>query len=345
MGGQAHNKAVGGARPVARTNPAGQSSGVQPASLEQLALALAEQSHGLLTRSQLKELGLSPNQIDHLLHSGRWERQSDVIFRVVGSPRTSLQRTAAAVADCGPKAVLSHWSAAAMWGLAGCPLEPFTTCRTGSPRRGSDLAQIHPVRALPSYWCTSLEGIPIVRPEFLALQIFSVSKDARAERLVDNLWSQHLLTGASITEFLDDLGRSGRNGTAGLRRYLAARGPNYTPSDSNLESRLRQILEEAGIFLLPQVNVGTAERWTGRVDFRHPNLPLIIEVQSSRYHDALVDQRADAARMLELRSAGFYVLEITDNMVWTRPADVVRIVERAVDRCRTNQFRYAPDPL
>ena len=319
---------------------------MQAASLEHLALALAEKSHGVLTRDQLKELGLSHNQIDHLLESGRWERLTSVIFRVVGSPRTPLQRTAAAVADCGPSAVLSHWSAAAMWGLAGCPLEPFSTCRTGSPRRGSDLAQIHPVRALPSQWCTSLEGIPIVRPEFVALQIFSVSKEARAERLVDNLWSQHLLTGASITQFLDDLGRRGRNGTAGLRRYLAARGPNYTPSDSNLESRLRQILQEAGIFLQPQVNVGTTERWTGRVDFRHPDLPLIVEVQSSRYHDALVDQRADAARMLELRSAGFSVLEITDAMVWTRPAEVVRIVGSAVDRCETNSsFCLAPDPL
>jgi very-short-patch-repair endonuclease len=319
---------------------------VQPASLEQLALALAEQSHGVLTRSQLKQLGLSPKQIDHLLDSGRWERLTSVIFRVVGSPRTSLQRTTAAVADCGPKAVLSRWSAASMWGLAGCPLEPFTTCRTGSPRRGSDLARIHQVRVLPSHWCTSLEGIPIVRPEFLALQIFSVSKEARAERLVDNLWSQHLLTGASITQFLDDLGRSGRNGTAGLRRYLADRGPNYRPSDSNLESRLRQILQEAGIFLQPQVNVGTTERWTGRVDFRHPNLPLIIEVQSSRYHDALVDQRADATRMLELRSAGFYVLEITDAMVWTRPSEVVRIVGEAIDRCRnTPSLCLAPDPL
>jgi len=309
------------------------------------ALALAEQSHGILTRSQLKGLGLSHNQIDHLQSSGRWERVTDVIFRVVGTPRTSLQMTAAAVADCGPNAVLSHWSAAALWGLAGCPLKPFTACRIGASRRGSDLARIHQVRVLPAYWCTELQGIPIVRPELLALQIFSVSKDARAERLVDNLWSQHLLTGASITQFLDDLGRRGRNGTAGLRRYLADRGADYTPSDSNLESRFRQILEEAGIYLLPQVNIGTAERWTARVDFRHPQLPLIVEIQSSLYHDALVDRRADAARISELKSAGFHVLEITDQMVWTSPAEVVRIVGREEDRCRLLSFCPARDPL
>lgn len=293
-------------------------------------LELAEQQHGLLARFQLRSISTSRQALHDRLHSSsNWEQLTDHVFRRTGAPRTRAQSTLAAVLDSGEGAALSHESAARWWGSAGCSLRPFHVVRTSRSTRGSTLAVVHTVRRLPPEWVTSLEGVPIVRPELLALQLFAVCSEGRAERLVENLWSMRLLSGASLQRFLDDLGRRGRNGTAGLRRYLEPRGPNYTPAASGVESRAIQLLRESGIEMRRQVDSG-GDQWTGRVDLRHPTLPLVVEVQSERYHSALVDREADLRRIQALEQDGFVVVELTDDQVWTRPQEVLAAVRRGI---------------
>ena len=189
---------------------------------------------------------------------------------------------------------------------------------------------MHRVRALPIEWITRLGCLPIVRPELLALQLFAVCSFGRAERLTDRLWSMRLLSGPSVARFLDDHGRRGRNGTAGVRAYLEARGPDYVPPASGLESRFNALMIEAGIPMRRQIDSGGSDQWTGRVDFRHVDLPVIVEVQSEAFHTALCDRVSDAVRIGQLRADGFHVEEITDSMVWAAPSRVVEIVQRAI---------------
>lgn len=287
-------------------------------------LALAERQHGLVTRRQLRQLGMDRRSVRRLEFGPGWAALSDEVLRRSGSARTQAQRLLAGVLDAGPGAFLSHLSGGSWWGL-GCRRFPTSVVRTSRSSRGSELAEVHTVRALPEQWTTVLDGIPVVRPELLALHLFAVCSDERAERLVETLWSMRLLSGASIARFLAELGRSGRNGTAGLRRYLDRRGPGYVPSASGVEARVRQILRDAGIELRAQVDSG-GEAWTGRVDFRHAVVRFILEVQSERYHGALVDREADRRRIAQLRADGFVVAEVTDSQVWTRPWEVVETV-------------------
>jgi very-short-patch-repair endonuclease len=88
-------------------------------------------------------------------------------------------------------------------------------------------------------------------------------------------------------------------------------------------------MDEAGIPMRRQVDTG-GQHWTGRVDFRHPTLPLIVEIQSEKYHTALCDKEADALRIKRLELDGFAVLEITDTLVWSSPAETVRRVREAI---------------
>ena len=295
--------------------------------VERALLELAEQQHGLITRRQASELGSTRQAISQRLSTDKWEVVTDAVVRRRGSPDTSAQRAMAAVLDGGPGAVLSHLSAASWWGLEGCSLTPHHVTRVSRSTRYSELAEVHVVRLLPAQWVTELDRVPIVRPELLALQLFAVCREERAERLVETLWSKRLLSGRSISDFLRQLGRRGRNGTAGLRRYLEIRGDDYVPPTTGLESRTMQLLGEVGIELRRQVDSGGSE-WTGRVDFRHPLVPLIVEVQSERHHSALVDRLADRRRLAALRSAGFVVVEVSDTQVWSRPWEVIEAVRR-----------------
>jgi very-short-patch-repair endonuclease len=60
----------------------------------------------------------------------------------------------------------------------------------------------------------------------------------------------------------------------------------------------------------------------------------VVEVQSELYHSALTDRVADAARVAALRSAGFEVVEVSEEQVWHRPAEVVQAVREARRRLR-----------
>lgn len=292
-------------------------------------LALAEQQHGLVTRGQVIELTSSKRAADAVFRSPNWSPITDQVARRHGAPATRESHLLAAVLDAGADAVLAHGPAAGWWGLGGCSLDPIVLVTTKSSRRRTVLAEVRRIRELPPHWTTTLRGVPIVKPELLALQLFATCREERAERLVERLWSMRVLSGASIARLLSEMGERGRNGTAGLRRYLEPRGPGYVPSATNLETRVQQVLRDAGIEMRPQVNSG-AETWTGRVDFRHPTLPLLLEVQSEAFHTALVDAASDATRKRALDDDGLTVVEVWDTDVWSRPWNVVTAVDAAI---------------
>ncbi len=147
------------------------------------------------------------------------------------------------------------------WGPTRTPIHVVTT-RTTSRR--SQLARVHRVRELDPRWVTDLNGVLVARPELAALQLFASYRYERAERMVESMWAQRLISGCSIGLLVGDLGRRGRNGTAGLRRFYEQRGNDYRPPDSGLESRVQQILRAAGIEVRRQVDLGGEGHWTGR---------------------------------------------------------------------------------
>lgn len=305
-------------------------SGIAPS-----VICLAERQHGVVAVHQLHDLGLDPVQVARLHAVHGWEQLTADVLRRTGSTPCAAQRVAAAVLDAGPGAVLSHDSAAAWWGHGGSPLErPVHVSTTRNSSRRRSLTRVHRVRRLEAQWVTDRLGVAVARPPLVALNLFAIHSYERASTVTDALWSQRLLTGRSIAMFLDVMGRRGRNGTAGLRRYLSERGEHYVPPDSGLESRVRSILDAAGIPMRRQVNSGDESVWIGRVDFRHPSLPLIVEVQSELHHTSLVDRRHDKRRIEALEAAGFEVVELTDELVWTDPAAVVAAVRAGLRRAR-----------
>jgi very-short-patch-repair endonuclease len=301
-----------------------------------MARRLAAVQHGVVGRGQLRAQGVPTRSVRSMAASSRWCARGDEVLELVGSTDHLLRRFSAAVLDAGPGAVLSGTSAAHHWGLTGCPPSPVHTVRTSSSSRVPTLSRCTQVRALPERWVCELEGIPVLRPEYVALQLFAVYRAERAERLVERLWADRLLSARSLSALLDDLGRRGRNGVAGLRAYVEVRGPGYVPAASGVETRLLQILRDSGHEFDRQVDSG-GESWSGRVDFRHRVLPLVIEVQSRRHHSALADRTADHVRRAQLERDGFTVLELTDTMIWTDPTEVVRRVDRALASCRTSR--------
>ena len=73
--------------------------------------------HGITTREHLLAAGLSSETIQRWLDNGRLIRVHRGVYAVGHIPPSPHARTMAALLACGPTAVLSHRSAAKLWGL------------------------------------------------------------------------------------------------------------------------------------------------------------------------------------------------------------------------------------
>jgi predicted transcriptional regulator of viral defense system len=153
------------------------------------ALALAATQYGLLTAKQCREAGVSRNTVQRLVRQGAWTPEAPGVYRLADAPRTWRGRALSAALVCGPGAVVSHRSAAHLWGLAGfwpTDLISVTVARHRRPRPRPGI-EVHETARTGLLGATVHLGVPITGPErtFLDLAAIGAEDDelvrARAE--------------------------------------------------------------------------------------------------------------------------------------------------------------------
>jgi very-short-patch-repair endonuclease len=308
---------------------------------ESAARALAAGQHGLLSICDLARLGFGPEERRRLIDGRRWARVAPRVVRLVGTPETTHQKAMLAVLRAGAGGALSARSAGAWWGMAGNVLEPFEVERyRGHAGRSTRGQGRHEPCLLPEHHVRVLEGIPVVVPARALFEIAGTRRRGaelpwwvdRMARMTDVAWSNRLVSGHTLHAMLEELAQRGRPGIRVMRQVLQDRPVSYDPPASGLESRFAQILEHGGERpLRRQVNVGDENGWIGRVDFHDDVVPLVVEVQSERFHSGLTATSDDATRIGRMRRAGFTVIELSDVDVWQRPD---RVVERVATERR-----------
>lgn len=294
---------------------------------------VAVKRHGLISRDDLVRLGATEKQVRHRKAIGRLEPLSPLVFRLPGTKRTARQELLAAVIDAGRTAVATRDSGASLWGVPGYrfgrPQVLVKHCGDHTCRLG----QLSETSILPAHHVTERDGIPVVTLARLCFELAAVQRRDRTERTVDNA----LLLGMKIealAEVVGSLAKRGRPGSADMREIVYHRADEgYTPPASELEARYRDLCRAAG---LPegvrQLNAGGV-RWIGRVDVAYPAIKLIIELDSRRHWQVLLEAQADRRRTAELVAAGWRVLPLTWDMVVNHPEETVRILMDALRGC------------
>lgn len=296
----------------------------------------AETQHGLVTTAMATSLGLGRHQLRRMTASGRWERLSPRVLRLVGAPRTEEQGALAAVLNAGDAACLSVRSAVAWWDVPGFALRPHELSRPrNSTKRGGD-GVAHEPRHLPPEHVTVRRGVPVTTPARTIVDLAGAFSPQRVERALDTLWARSLVSFDSLRSMVDELGGRGRPGTTTMRTLLAERSPDYIAPESRLERRFIDLLESAGEEPFDrQVAIGDERGRIGRVDQYDRSRRLVVEIDSWRFHSSPSDRRNDAIRDARLRAIGCTVHRVTEEDLLTRPADVlatIRALRRAADR-------------
>src|SRR3954452_15053260 len=87
---------------------------VRSREMEAEMVRLAERQYGVVSRQQLRALGLKESAIDRKLRAERLHELNQAVYAVGHRLVPREGQWLAAVLASGPEAVLSHWSAAAL---------------------------------------------------------------------------------------------------------------------------------------------------------------------------------------------------------------------------------------
>lgn len=295
---------------------------------------LAAAQHGVVTRTQLLDAGLTRRQIERRLESGQlgpMHRGVYLLGALRGSLRPPLAPEMAAVLACGPHAVLSHRSAARLWELVPGTGRRVEVTVPSNVRRERPGLRIYRAHALTPTDRLLRFGIPLTAPArtlrdlSAALGTDALSRAlARAERAK--------LIGSDDLASLIAL-HAGRPGAPLLRAVAGVeggaadeRGRPFTRSEA--ERRFLRLVRSAGL-PAPETNVVVLGH---EVDFLWRERQLVVEVDGFRYHGSRPAFENDRRRDTRLVAGGYRVMRLSWRQIVDEPRPTLVALTRTLDQ-------------
>jgi very-short-patch-repair endonuclease/predicted transcriptional regulator of viral defense system len=271
--------------------------------------ALAARQYGLVTRAQLREMGLGDSAIGKRAEAGRLHRVHHGVYAVGHRVLPARGTWMAATLACGRGAVLSHTSAAALWELRSSDAEVVhVTVPTAGGRRRRGL-RIHRDPRLAPVEVTARHGIPVTTVSRTLLDIAGTLPPRRLQRAIDQAEVERLLDLASLDAVIAR--HAGHHRAAKLSAALRAHRPGTTLTRSELEERFLGLCADLGL-PRPQVNRTIAGL---EVDFVFEPDRVVVETDGWRFHGTRAAFERDRRRDATLTRAGYRTLRFTHRQI------------------------------
>jgi very-short-patch-repair endonuclease len=270
---------------------------------------LAGGQHGVVARWQLLERGIGEDAVDHRLAMGRLHPISLGVYAVGHRALSSRGRWMAAALSSGGGAVLSHHSAAVLWGIRDSAAAGAVDVTVSRKSRSSRLIRRHH-SALPGDEVTVCEGIPVTIVPRTILDLAARSSVDRVENAIRQAEYRRLYDRLSLVDMIDRY--PGRRGVRRVRVALARiEALPAGRTRSRLEERFLPFLRRHGL-PRPRLNdwiVLGGKRY--QVDCHWSGTGQVVELDSWEGHGTRSAFREDRARDRTLRTAGYEVTRIS----------------------------------
>ncbi len=283
-------------------------------------VAALDQLGGFATRAGLLAAGASRRGVAGAVEDGRLRRVRRGVYTVytAGLADGIAHVGGAAIAL---RAVVSHDSAATLWGLelAHLPSQCVTVPRNRS--RGSFPGVT--VRRADLAETAVRDGLRVTSALQTVLDCAATLTLAQAVVVADSALRAGLVTS---DELRSAAARARGPGAPAVRRVVALADDRC---GSVLESLLRVLLTEAGLApTCSQWTVRDAEgRFVARVDFAYPGARLLVEADGFEFHSERADYRQDRRRANAYALADWSLLRFSWEDVTLDPDYVVATVQ------------------
>ncbi len=275
----------------------------------------AARQFGVISRSQLREIGLGDDAIDREVRMARLHR----VFRGVyayGNPSVGERgRLWAAVLACGPETVVSHRSAAALMGLLDRGPVVIDVIAPASSGRAIEGIRPHKVRSPRGTEAGTFDGIPCTSPSRVFVDLAGTVGLPTLRSCFERAAAKGVL---DLDEIEAVLARGPRRGAKTLRALIAQWRPAEPVArrgrlKSPLEAKVLPVVLRDGA-PEPRVNAPVEladSRWI-EVDLLWEAECFVVEADSRDFHGTDAAFERDRWRDRELMRVGYSTLRITN---------------------------------
>jgi very-short-patch-repair endonuclease len=284
---------------------------------------------GLVTIAQLRELGVPDGTLADAVTGGRLHPVFHGVYSVGHRYLTSQARLLAATLACGEGSVVSHGTAARLYGMKDWWTEEIDVI--APVEAGRKIAGIRrrfvPVPVGDEIW--RRYGVPVTSPARTIVDYAGISNATGLSELIEQASVLGLLHIAAIDRVLDG---PRRRGAKQLRRALEP-WRRYRPGikiRSRMEAKLLPLLTEAAL-PIPETNAKVrAGGKTYEVDFLWRPQKLVVETDGGRFHDNPAAGSRDSERNHALSEAGYEIPRLGWEDLRDRPDAAMAEIYRAL---------------
>ena len=236
----------------------------------------------------------------------------------------------AAVLACGPKAVLSHRSAAALHGIRRDSRVKTDVTVPSSSARSRPTIDVHTSLTLNAADITTVDAIRCTTVARTLVDLGDVVSRRAVERAVDQAEVLRVFDGRAVN---DALARAGRRKGAGTLRAVLESYEEPTLTEKGIEERFLALCRKATL-PSPAVNawITPIDGVAYKADFLWRPEKLIAETDGRDVHTTRKAFEHDRLRDQRLTLAGYTVVRFTWRQVATDPGSIAEALRSLLAR-------------
>lgn len=293
--------------------------------------ALALRQHGVATRTQLLESGMSSSALGRRIDSGRFVPLHWGVY-LISAVDPGLAQEMAAVLSGGRSALLSHISALVLWEVlrAKPPMPLHVTVPGGGRRSRNGVVYHRPVR-LRRDGREVVDGIPVTSPARSLLDAAGLLGQREVEQVVGAIERRGLIPQEELAELPRRY--AGHRGIPLLRHVL--QGVVEKPfTRSEAERRCLQLIRSAGL-PRPETNVTEGPY---ELDLFWPGESLAVEIDGWAHHSSRGRFEGDRRKDSWLKARGIEVIRLSWRQITRRSTATAVQVGQALARAGKMQM-------
>jgi hypothetical protein len=275
-------------------------------------LHLLMRQHGVAGLRQLEALGVSPWAVAAACRRGSLQRIHRGVYAIAGATLAFPGEALALQLLAGPGAFVSGPSAAQLHGLRGMPSTPIEV--TIREERRATVPERHCL--VLTSWLEEprdvelrSDGIRLATPLRTLFGLARRFNQHRFERAAEDAWHRGLVTPDDAADYLAAVRQSGKEGVLRMERWLERATFRERPSQSRLETRFVQLIEQVGLPTpVRQLPLTLPSGEIVHLDIAWPDVRLAVEPGHSWWHGGDLRQRADQARDRACALVGWHVV-------------------------------------
>ncbi|MGZ4299826.1 MAG: DUF559 domain-containing protein [Solirubrobacteraceae bacterium] len=286
--------------------------------------AVAARQRGRIARRQLSAIAVGSASVAWLVGKGRLFPTLRGVFVVGHHAPIELSAETEALLSVRDGAALSHWSAAALWGLSAPPPQEIDVIVSDGAPASNPGVRVHRSRILEARDVRIRAELPVTSPARTLLDIAPLSTERQLELAFDRGIVERVLRPDHIADVLARAG--GHRGRARLARLLDRQLSGTSMTRSEAEERVLEMIRAAR---LPEPRLNT--RVAGyELDFFWPDRRFALEVDGFRFHSGRGAFERDRRKDQDLRRVHIDVMRVTWRQIEMEPYAVVAALAEAL---------------